>query len=132
MIGIDTNVLIRFLVDDDPDQNRSAREMLSARTSDDPAFLSAVTLAETVWILTRGLGYSNADVAAMLRNLLASDGVVLEHAQDLGVILGHDNIPKTDIADYLIVWSAVSAGCARTVTFDKRAAAAIPSMELLT
>lgn len=131
MIGIDTNVLLRFLVDDDPEQNLAARRMLSACDADDPVFISSVTLAETVWVLTKTLGYPVRDVSAMLRDLLASDGVVMEHGDELGLLLGQDAVPAVELADYLIAWSGLAAGCTRTVTFDRRSARAIPSMDLL-
>ncbi len=131
MIGVDTNVLLRFLVDDDPEQNRHARAFLSERGADNPAFLSAVMLAETVWVLNRSLGYSMADISKIVRDLLASDGLIIEHAHELGLVLGRGNIPSTDLADYLIAWSGGLAGCTHTVTFDRKAAKAIPSMELL-
>jgi len=131
LIGVDTNVLLRFLVDDDPEQNRVARALLSARDADDPVFISAVTLAETTWVLTRTLGYPVGDVCAMLRELLASDGVVMEHGDELGLLLGRDNVPAVELADYLIAWSGHAGGCTRTMTFDRRSARAIPSMELL-
>jgi predicted nucleic-acid-binding protein len=130
MIGVDTNVLIRFLVDDDPRQNQLARALLSERGPDDPAFVGAATIVETGWVLNRTLGYSMADVVAMLRALLASDGLVLEFGQELGLLLGDEGTPETELADYLIVWSGAAAGCSRTFTFDK-AAAVLPSMELL-
>lgn len=130
MIGIDTNVLVRFLVDDDPRQNRLARKLMSERDADDPAFVSAVTIVETAWVLNRTLGYATLDIVGMLRALLASDGLVLEFGQELGQLLGDEGVPEAELADYLIAWSGISAGCSRTVTFDK-AAASLPSMELL-
>lgn len=131
MIGIDTNVLLRFLVDDDPEQNRVARRMMSECNADDPVFISSVTLAETVWVLTRTLRYPASDIFAMLRDLLASDGVVIEHGDELGLLLGRDGGPAAELADHLIAWSGLAAGCARTLTFDRRSARAVPSMELI-
>ncbi|HTV68153.1 MAG TPA: type II toxin-antitoxin system VapC family toxin [Rhizobiaceae bacterium] len=131
MIGIDTNVLIRFLVDDDPRQNRLARKLLSGRGLDDPAFVSAVTIVETVWVLNRTLGYAMPDIIAMLRTLLASDGLVLEFGRELGLLLGDETASEADLADYLIAWAGRVAGCEKTVTFDKKSATTIPSMELL-
>lgn len=130
MIGIDTNVLVRFLVDDDPHQNRLARKFLADRGPDDPVFVSAITVVETVWVLNRTLGYPMADIVGMLRSLLASDGLVIEYGQELGFVVGDQGAPQAELADYLIAWSGVAAGCSRTVTFDKRAAA-LPHMELL-
>jgi predicted nucleic-acid-binding protein len=131
VIGLDTNVLVRFLVDDDPAQNERARAFLSSRSFDDPVFVSAVTLAETVWLLNRRLKFPIASVIAMLRDLLASEGLVVEYADELGQLIGGDGTPGTDIADYLIAWAGRSAGCARTVTFDRAAAKSVPGMELL-
>lgn len=131
MIGIDTNVLLRFLVDDDPAQNDIARRWLSGRTTVDPVFISAVTIAETVWVLTRTLDYSVDVVSDMLRDLLASDAVSIEHGDELGFLLGESTPKKAEIADYLIAWSAERAGCSHTVTFDRRAARLVPSMDLL-
>ena len=131
MIGIDTNVLLRFLVDDDPEQNRVARTMMAERDANDPVFISAVTLAETVWVLTKTLGYPVTDVSAMLRDLIASDSAIIEYADELGLLLGQGNEPKAELAGYLIGWAGLAAGCTRTVTFDRNAARAIPSMELL-
>jgi predicted nucleic-acid-binding protein len=131
VIGIDTNVLLRFLVDDDPAQNDIARRWLSGRTTVDPVFISAVTIAETVWVLTRTLDYSVDVVSDILRDLLASDGVSIEHGDELGFLLGESTSKKAEIADYLIAWSAERAGCSHTVTFDRRAARLVPSMDLL-
>ena len=131
MIGLDTNILLRFLVDDDPLQNEEARAFLSTRDFENPVFVSAVTLAETVWVLNRRLKFPIASVVAMLRDLLASEGLVVEHAEELGQLIGNDDLPQTDIADYLIAWAGRSAGCSRTVTFDQKAAKSVPGMELL-
>lgn len=132
MIGVDTNVLLRFLVNDDPQQNRIARETLARSGVDNPVFVSAVTLAETVWILTKTLGYPARDIANMVQNLLASDGVVMEHGDQLGQLFGRSGGSAAELTDYLIAWSGLAAGCRKTLTFDRRAARRIPSMELLT
>ncbi len=131
MIGIDTNILVRFLVDDEPDQNATARAFLAARSHSDPAFISAVTLAETVWVLTRRMNYPVAAVVRMLRELLASEGLVIEYAEELGSIVFADIEPEADIADYLIAWAGAANGCSRTITFDRRAAKSVLGMELL-
>ena len=58
MIGIDTNVLLRFLVHDDPKQGEKARQFMTERTAEDPAYVSAVVLAEVIWFLRQRLNYS--------------------------------------------------------------------------
>ena len=132
MIGIDTNVLVRFLVDDDPDQNAAARRFMLARTADDPAFVSAIALAETVWLLHRQMKFPMHQIVDMLRSLLAADGLVIEYAEQLDRLLNGMGGPAGDLADNLVVWSGDRAGCRSTVTFDKKTARAVAGMELLT
>ncbi|MGQ2967748.1 MAG: PIN domain-containing protein [Allorhizobium sp.] len=130
MIGVDTNVLVRFLVEDDPKQNALARDFFSKRSAEDPAFVSAIVLAETVWVLRRNLKLPLATVCDLIQNLLAADRLVVEFTEELDALLSQ-NTPQSDIADYLIAWSAKRAGCKAAVTFDRTSAEAIPGMELL-
>jgi predicted nucleic-acid-binding protein len=130
MIGIDTNVLVRFLVKDDPVQNFAAQRYLEARTADSPAYVSAVVLAETTWILNRRLKYPMPVVAELLQNLLATESLVFEYTEELDALLSEEG-PKADLADYLIAWAAQRAGCTSIKTFDQKAASRVPGMELL-
>jgi predicted nucleic-acid-binding protein len=130
VIGIDTNILVRFLVDDDPAQNAVARLFLSARTAEEPAYISAIVIAETVWILHNRLNYPMSVVAELVQNLLAADGLVIECTEELDALLSTGQ-PLADLADYLIAWAAKRAGARTTLTFDKRAAARVSGMELL-
>lgn len=131
MMGVDTNVLVRFLVDDDEEQSRIAREFMSARSSESPVFLSSVALAETVWLLSKRFEYPKAIIIDMIRALLSADGLLIEHADDLDAWVNGDDEPRGDLSDHLIVWAGAMAGCRSTVTFDKRAAKSVPGMELL-
>ena len=130
MIGIDTNIFVRFLVDDDPTQSSVARRFLSARTGDEPAYVSAVVVAETVWVLTRGFKYPLATVTKLLHDILEADGLIIEHTEELDALFSSPE-PRADLADYLIAWAAKRAGCQFTLTFDKNAASRVPGMELL-
>ena len=131
MIGIDTNVLVRFLIDDNDRQCARARGFLADRTVDDPAYVSAVAIAETVWVLHRSFGFSMPAILDALRALLAADSLLIEHAEELDALINADSAPGSDLADYLIAWSGASAGCRQTVTFDLKAAKSVPGMELL-
>lgn len=130
MIGIDTNVLVRFLVDDDPRQNAAARRFLAERTIEDPAYVSSLVIAETVWVLTRRMKYPLPVVADLLQGLLSAEGMVIEYTDELDALLSTSR-PMADLADYLISWSAERAGCRSTATFDEAATKAIAGMELL-
>ena len=131
MIGVDTNVLLRFLVDDDAEQNDVARRFLSERTEEDPVYLSASVLAETVWVLRRRLGYPQPQITEMLCHLLESAEVVVEYGEELETTLLTEGAAISDLADYLAAWAALKVGCRKVVTFDRKAAKAIPGMELL-
>lgn len=131
MIGVDTNVLVRFLVDDDAEQSKIARDFMSGRSSESPVFLSAVALAETVWLLSKRFEYPKAAILNMIRALLSADGLLIEHADDLDAWLNGDEEPHGDLSDHLIAWAGTMAGCRSTVTFDRQAAKSVPGMELL-
>lgn len=131
MIGIDTNVLVRFLVDDDVGQSEVARKFMAERSSESPAFLSAVALAETVWLLSKRFEYPKAIIIETIKALLSADGLLIEYTDDLDFWLNGDVEPRGDLSDHLIAWAGVRAGCRSTVTFDIKAAKAVPRMELL-
>ena len=120
MIGIDTNVLLRFLVDDDPVQLRNGaavafqphpgRSGIHQRGGDSRDRLGFNKNATT----------TPCDIVCdMLRDLLESDAVSIEYGDELGFLLGESQPKKAEIADYLIAWSAGRAGCSHTVTFDR-------------
>lgn len=131
MIGIDTNVLVRFLVDDDLKQNAVARAFMAKRTADDPAYLSAIALAETVWVLHRRLSYPMPVIFDMLRALLSTDAFIIENMEELDALINGEDEPRGDLADHLIAWSCARAGCQQVATFDRKASLSVPAMELL-
>ena len=131
MIGVDTNVLLRLLVVDDKRQNAIAKAFFAQRSPQDPAFIGAVVLAETVWILRRRLGYTGNTVENVVRGLLESPELVVEDGLRLEQELAEASELRTDIADFLVAWAAERAGCRKTVTFDVRFAKAVGSVELL-
>ncbi|MGV8939025.1 MAG: PIN domain-containing protein [Allorhizobium sp.] len=131
MIGVDTNILLRLIVVDDPEQNEKARHFLSQRSIEDPAYISAMVVAELVWFLRRRLNYQQSQIMDLLQSFLASNDVVVEYAEELGLLLSDETAPIADLADNLIAWAGMKAGCRKVVTFDRRAAKLIPGMELL-
>ena len=130
MIGIDTNVLVRYLAQDDERQSSLASQIIEALTAEEPGFITTVVLVETVWVLTRAYKMSRPQIADVITLLLQSRELVIEHAD--AVHLAHATFERTaaDFADALIAHGARLAGCRETVTFD-RAAAADTGMRLL-
>jgi predicted nucleic-acid-binding protein len=104
---------------------------MAERTADNPAYLSAVALAETIWVLHRRLNYPMAVIFDMLRALLSADAMIIENMEELDALINGDDEPNGDLADHLIAWSCASAGCDKIVTFDRKAVVAVPGMELL-
>ena len=130
MIGIDANVLVRFLTRDDPDAFEKAASFFSKRSSSDPAYLSSVALAEAIWVLRRGYRYSKKELADVLSRLLSTNALVIGGSEALKTSNGL--VDTSMIADHLIAHFCKAAGCNSVVTFDKRAAQNVPGMELLT
>jgi predicted nucleic-acid-binding protein len=131
MIGVDTNVLVRFFVRDDPRQGSLADRFMNERTSDDPAFISVIVVAEFVWALEQVYDYQRSQIRAALALLLGSANVVLEREELVKTALMSAGEANSDIADSLIAALANDAGASATVTFDRDAAKLVPGMELL-
>lgn len=130
VIGVDANVLVRLLTADEPVQAAIARRFFDSRSTLDPAFVSAVTLAETVRVLRKVHRLELSSIANAIAMMLSSDDFVVEGAETLRAIADGEVSPDL-VADFLVAWLGSRAGCASTVTFDGTAAARIPAMELL-
>jgi predicted nucleic-acid-binding protein len=131
MKAVDTNVLVRYVVRDDPRQFAKAAAFLEQRTPNDPAFVSLVVLVELVWALRRRYRYSREQVHSLVLALLETAEITFEEEQFLSTLINGNKFTRGDIADHLIAFSAARTGAASTVTFDREAAKVIPSMELL-
>jgi len=122
MIGLDTNVLVRYLVQDDPVQSPRATELIERRLDEDnPGFISVVTMTETVWVLERAYGFSDLEVAATIERLLQTDVLVVDSEAEVfsAMTVVADGIGS--FADALIGMLNRKAGCSVTLTFDRRA-----------
>ncbi len=122
MIGLDTNVIVRYLVQDEPDQSAMASTVIDALTENSPGFLSLVTVVELYWVLRRAYKLSTARCDELLDGLL--DARELRVGQDSVVraALTVSRSADLDFADAIIAELGRVAGCEHTVTFDQRAA----------
>ena len=122
MIGLDTNVLVRYLTLDDPRQSPRAVEILEHQlTEDEPGFVSAVVLAELSWVLARSYRWDRNTIAATIDLLLSADRLVIEHPVAAKAAASAMLEDDADFSDALIGAIAAAAGCPYTVTFDRRA-----------
>jgi predicted nucleic-acid-binding protein len=131
VIGLDTNVVVRYLTQDDPKQASIAtRLMEKTLSSDDPGFISLVVLAEVVWVLVSLYAVDRAGVADVVSGLLTTEQLRVDSAELVWRAKRRYEASKADFSDALIAECAAAAGCKRAVTFD-RAAAATSGFELL-
>ena len=122
MIGLDTNVLVRYLAQDDPDQSPKATRLMESLTVDAPGYVSVVSVVELVWVLTGCYASTKAELCEVLETLLRTKGIVVAHADTVWKALRLFKEGKADFADCLIERSANEAGCSHTTTFDRDAA----------
>lgn len=120
MIALDTNALPRYLVDDDeaPAQCSLVRADVSAALHAGETFLPTVALVESVWVLTRRVKVSRADVIAVLRDFIAVPGVTLEQPGTISRALAAWEKGPAGFADYVQLDVAMGAGATHLVTFD--------------
>jgi predicted nucleic-acid-binding protein len=129
MICLDTNVLIRYFVEDNLKQAKAARVLLEQQlTSDVPGFIGIVTLIELIWVLEDRYALPQASVINILELLLNAPQLLVEHSKAVEQALQQDH---ADLADLLIHQIGQLAGCTKTATFDKKFAR-LKGVELLT
>lgn len=124
MIGVDTNVLVRYLAQDDEAQSAAAAQVIDGFTPEAPGFVSQVALVETVWVLTRSYRMTRSAIADTVEALLRARELVIEGAEAGYLALATYRSTKADFSDALIAHGGRLAGCRETVTFDKGAASA--------
>jgi predicted nucleic-acid-binding protein len=130
MIGLDTNVLVRYLAQDDPAQSARATEIIEGRLSDqNPGFVSVVAMAETVWVLERAYGLSDEDLVAAIERTLQADVLVIESEQEVFAAMVALEEGRGSFPDALIGALGAKAGCSATLTFDRQALR-LPEFEL--
>lgn len=121
MIGLDTNVVVRYLVQDDPDQSAVAAKLLDELTETDQGYLSLVTVVEVYWVLSRAYQVDTARCVELLAGLLDARELRIDRAEVVRAALTATQ-DGLDFADAVIAELGQAAGCQHTVTFDRRAA----------
>jgi predicted nucleic-acid-binding protein len=120
MRAVDTNVLVRYIMDDDPQQTEAARRFLhDCRSDREHVFIPVPVLCELVWVLSRNYRQSKAEIVSALERLL--DLTLFQFDQEFAVRRGFAQYRhgRAGLADYLIGELSVQAGCRGTVTFDR-------------
>ena len=124
MIGLDTNVVVRYLTHDDAAQTAAAVRVMDALSSDSPGFLSLIVVTELVWVLEVCYRFTKNEIEQVLETLLRSKELVIERAEIVAQTLRKFSSGHADFADCLIERCGHAAECQYTVTFDRNAASA--------
>jgi len=133
MIGLDTNIVVRYLTHDDPAQAAAAVKVMDSLSANSPGFLSLIVMVELVWVLEVAYRFKKKEVEQVLETLLRSKELVIERAEIVWQALRKFSASRADFADFadcLIERSGHAAECPHTVTFDRSAAAGL-GMRLL-
>jgi len=120
MIGVDSNILLRILLNDDPAQLEDVRELLeAARKHHESVWISAIVLSEVVWSLKVRTRWRRNEIAHAIEALLAADIFQAEHDDLVKAALTQYREGKADFPDYLIGQLNRAKGCRHTATFDR-------------
>jgi predicted nucleic-acid-binding protein len=124
VIGLDTNVIVRYLAQDDARQAAIATRLIEGSLSAEArGFVSIITLAEVVWVMTSNYRAARTAVADIVEGLLTAPQLAIEKADVIWRALRAFRESKADFSDAVIVELGRDAGCSKTVTFDRHAAA---------
>ena len=118
MTGLDTNVLVRYVMQDDPRQSPRATRLIESLSAEEPGFVPVVALVELVWVLAGSYALDRTQVATVLDTLLRSKELIVDRAELVTQALQRFSAGSADFADALIERIAHAAGCTTTMSFD--------------
>lgn len=122
MIGLDTNVLVRYIMQDDAKQAALANKLIEGLTAASPGYISLVVVVELVWVLESAYDLTRRQVTEALRNLISVNVFKMDRVAVVASALRTYAEGTADVADCLIERSSALAGCRCTMTFDRAAA----------
>jgi predicted nucleic-acid-binding protein len=131
LIGLDTNILLRATLDDDPVQSKAAQRLLKGLGEAERGFVNLPVLMEFFWVLRSRYRLPQARLAAVMRDLLGVEYIEFESLEVVGKALATYEGGTADFADMIIALRNRELGAARTFTFDEGAARSVPGMDLL-
>lgn len=124
MIGLDTNVLVRYVTQDDPDQSPAATKLIDSLSAATPGFIAMIAVVELVWVLQSCYQVKRNEIVRILEALLRSKELIVERAELVWQALRRFTAGKADFSDCLIERCGHAAECQYTATFDQTAAMA--------
>lgn len=123
MYALDTNVLVRYVVEDgdSPEQTERAAALMGRFTPDNPAFVSCVVLCELVWVLKSAYQCDKAERINALHRILSMNALDVENLEACQAAFQNYRFGQADFSDYLIQEIAASNGYPTVITFDRKA-----------
>lgn len=122
MIGLDTNILVRYLVQDHKEQSALAAKLIEGLSSHSPGFITCIALCELNWVLKSCYKVSKTERLSILDKILSIPVFEVEHYNCCLKALHSYKEGGADYSDYLIAQIALQEGCSAVATFDKKAA----------
>jgi predicted nucleic-acid-binding protein len=122
VIGLDTNVLVRYITQDDNKQAALANALIENLDDASPGFVTLVTLVELSWVLESAYHFTRQQFTEVMQTLMTVDTIKLDRAAVIASAVRVYAASKADFSDCLIERLSANAGCERTMTFDKAAA----------
>ena len=122
MTALDTNVIVRYLVGDHPEQAEAARVLLEGLIAGNPGFICREVVMEVGWVLERAYRFTRAQIAEVLLDLTASDSLVVEHSDDVAAAAYRYRQDGVGFSDLMVLAAAERAGAVPLYTFDRRLA----------
>ena len=122
MIGLDTNVLVRYFAQDDPRQSAAASRLIERLTPENPGLVTSVVLAETVWVMEDLYAAKRGQIASIVEDLLQTGALVVQDAEQDWAALSRYRRGMADFADYLIERTCAALGSETVYTFDRKTA----------
>ncbi len=129
MIGLDTNIIVRYLTHDDPAQTAASVKLIDSLSPESPGFLSLIVVVELAWVLEVSYRFKKREIEEALGILLQSKELVIERTEIVAQALRKFSGSRADFADCLIERTGHAAECQHTFTLDRNAVSA--GMKLL-
>ena len=117
MIALDTNVLVRYLVEDDVRQSALAARFIER--AGEPLFVPQIVLCELVWVLSFAYDVPRREIVSLLQQLRRAANIVIESADEVQRAIDAFSAQRGEFADYLIAERAMTSGCTAVATFDR-------------
>ena len=122
MIGLDTNVLVRYITQDDAKQSALVNSIIDSLDELSPGYVTLVTVVELNWVLESGYGVTRQQSVEVMQTLMSLDTIKIDRVAVVASAVRMYASNKADFSDCLIQRLSASAGCEKTLTFDKAAA----------